>query len=556
MKLFSILDAQLTCEEKMIKFVFYRTLLSQSAASLTIGTLASVLKLNNFDSILIKLKKNSAKNGMYLSKDCDKYPFIVAKPNFQDQGELLPLLCSAKRNGLAKRVFLCGPFASLNSHRILIKYPEIDGILLGACEKTILALAKNLTENGDFVVEHGQIIKHGIWRDPQSHKIFSGENVKENDLIIIPASNRDIESCEESYIANIEFLRGCVNTCSFCHIPALKKINCSKYQPKDCDSIIKEIESLIAIGKKVLIFNDSVFYRGKCDEARILRFCQLIHEKEIHIKFMIYLSLNNFPPIEIMELLKEAGLIRVFIGVESNNKSSLKFFNKPQLCSFDDIVNSVFKPLHISYHIGYIVFFPNVTFGEVKESIYYLRKIKKIHRVGVVLEKMRLIPSTKMYKYSNDTFNGVDRAYAYSFVDQKVNTLWICLKIVFEFFLNSWHVKAEAMCTNYTLLDAFCYQDNPQKYVQCDFSEARLKHEKSIDEYQKCLSNFFEMFLEQIENQSIDEKSIFNCQLVDQFKVGFMEHIANLQITWAGLLNIVSDVYKLDSEKLVTWGEE
>ena len=243
----------------MFKLVFYRTLLSQSAASLTIGTIASVLKQKNYDSILIKLKKNSAKNGTLISKECQKYPYIIAKPNFQDQEELLPLLSSAKRNGLAKRVFLCGPFASLNNQRIFKEYPEIDGILLGACEKTILALAKNITENGDFTVNQKCIIKHGIWKDPQSHKFFRGDNEKDYDLITIPEPNRDIEKGEKSYLANIEFSRGCINSCSFCHIPALRKLNCCDYQIKDCASIIKEIESLIAIGKKVLIFNDSVF---------------------------------------------------------------------------------------------------------------------------------------------------------------------------------------------------------------------------------------------------------------------------------------------------------
>ena len=272
---------------------------------------------------------------------------------------------------------------------------------------------------------------------------------------------------------------------------------------------------------------------------------------------MIYLSINNFPSIEIMNSLAEAGLIRVFVGIENNNKNVLKTFNKPILRSFDDIVDSIFTPLHISYHIGYMVFYPEVTFFDIKESINYLQKIKKIHRVGVILEKMRLIPLTKMCeKYANNEITGIDGAYSYSFVDPKVNTLFVCLKLVFEYFLKSWHTKAEAMCTGYTLLDAFCYRDDIKKYTRRDFSEARLRHEASIGDYQKCLSYFFDIFLEQIEKQTIDEKSIFNCSFIEQFKVEFMKNVANLQIAWTVLLNTVSDIYNFDAEKIVTWGEE
>ena len=153
-----------------VKLVFYRTLYSQSAASLTMGSIAACLRKEGVDVELCLLKRNlfqrnELNSGKELLKDYEKYKVAIVKPNFKDYMEIFPLLERCKAEGIFKRAFLCGPFASLNAVNLIKRNSWVDGIILNYPEETVVDLVKSLSND---LLSWNYNCKGGIWRNPKT----------------------------------------------------------------------------------------------------------------------------------------------------------------------------------------------------------------------------------------------------------------------------------------------------------------------------------------------------------------------------------------------------
>ena len=89
----------------------------------------------------------------------------------------------------------------------------------------------------------------------------------------LPVPKRQIELSEEEQLGNLEFSRGCTIGCKYCHITCMKKYQAYTRDSKSVDQVIEDIQLLYSIGKKYLIFNDSVFWDNNSDTERIIELC-------------------------------------------------------------------------------------------------------------------------------------------------------------------------------------------------------------------------------------------------------------------------------------------
>jgi radical SAM superfamily enzyme YgiQ (UPF0313 family) len=221
---------------------------------------------------------------------------------------------------------LVGPYASLNHESLMSENEWLDGIVTGSVEETVLDyLDKGAVE----------AVSGGIWR---KNKSLSTNKIRHAAIPFreMPWPARDIEEQEKCSYINMEFSRGCGFSCSFCHNPIMSRCNSaiSQNQARSAEDVVGEIESLNArLKKSLFIFNDECFWRGKIDNGRVLDFCRLIKEKNLKIKFYIYLRCRPFPDQALLSELKEAGLSRVFIGLENISSNTQKVFKKEILAS-------------------------------------------------------------------------------------------------------------------------------------------------------------------------------------------------------------------------------
>lgn len=498
----------------MFRIVYYRTLFSQSAASLSAGYLAEYIRRNGLSAKISLLEEGRMDNLERIFSEIKEYPVLIYKCNFQDYSEGLELIKAYKALCPEKKVFVMGYFAELNAMPIMKKYPCLDGILYG--------------DGCDFAVNYansdGKVLMGGLFRteigliDNNDHTFKS--------LQEIPYPARDIESLEKGKYINIIWRNGCFGTCSFCHINLVKR----PYSERSVEDVVDEIEYCYKkLGKRMFIFSDSVFWWGENDDSKIRRFAQLLKERKLDIFFMIYIRCVPFIGVENLKLLMDVGLRRVFIGIENVSPSFYEKYNK-KVINHQKIIKT-FESLRLSYHIGFILFYPEATLAELEENIAYLYDLKKLYRIGIIVEKLRKVPTYR--RISENESDKIDIAYDYEFDDKNVGNLY---NVICSFFNNIDIRSFEDVCTStILLLNIFGHKydiwDTP--FISSFYS--------LINEYNDFAKGFFKCALDSVTEMSEDD---LLTELTERYLPEFNRYYYLLQAARGLVYNGVSEIDK------------
>lgn len=389
----------------MFKLLYYRTLYSQSAASLTIGYLAAYIRQLGATAEISLLELGGMNNAQKVLRNTNPLDIIIYKVNYQDYKEGCEILRAVKHFCPDRKVYLLGYFAEMNCAALGKKYDFIDGIIFhDGCH----FIQKYLESNGDEL--YGGMFK----KEPQN-SFFYNDQVKNIPLSELPFPARDIEKLEKHSYINITKSVGCYGKCSFCHINLIHR----NFSTRSVQSVVDEMcFCQKELGKKMFIFNDSAFWFSHKDDSMIDEFVDLLKKKKLRINFMIYLKCTPFIGKKRLQKLKEVGLCRVFIGIENISNRFLDEYHKKVLDYYEILM--AFQELKISHHIGFILFHPHVTIPELRENIEFLFRLKKLFRIGIIVEKMRMLPrNNKDTSFSSN--NEVDKAYDYNFDNQEVS---------------------------------------------------------------------------------------------------------------------------------------
>lgn len=536
-----------------VKLVFYRTLFSQSAASVTMGSLSAFLSKNRITNNLVLLEKNNFHSVEDVLENIDQNTIIIAKPNFKDFYQMFQLLSEIKRQNLINKIFICGPFSSLNYDSLMKESKWLDGIIIGNPEETTIELLKLLKKGAAYCNCPG-----GIWRNPKNGTISSyyqrKYKLKLNDL---PFSSRNIEIDESGSYINIESSRGCPGKCSFCHIPILSKINgLNDVDYRDSVLVVDEIEFLYRnLGKRLFIFNDSCFWRNRKDDDRILKICSEIKRRKLLIKFYVYLKCSPFPPDNILKKMIESGLVRVFLGLENHSKMSKILFNKEIEDSSYEFIKKRLMKHNVNIHIGYIIFEPYSSINSVEENIKYLKKIGKLFRIGVFLEKVRIISGSILHKkliqddLINKSLSYSEITYGYKFKDAKTEKFYQLIKEIFSVELKNQAYEFEYYCTTIGLIkNILCRFDNRNfKKLNKDFLEFELYR----DEAENLIYTFLIKIIKDVINDEVE-----NGKKISIFVKKFNMMHCKIKIKYASIFSKIKKINNGEYTELIYSGHE
>ena len=415
---------------KKVVFYYFRSLFSQSACSFSVGKASKYLLDNGYTTEIRLLHTNDYAVNMKAFEGVEEYDVIVYKANYKDFNYGIELFREIKNKYPNISFYITGPFCVLNQDRIASKYDFVDKVI-------------NI-QTTCHISETFPTIGGAVQKDT-----------------VIAETDRQVEASEKGTYVNLESSSGCVNRCNFCHIYLTK----TPFVNKPMDVVVDEIEELHnKLGKNYFIFNDSIFYKGTVDAERILTFCDLIKKKNLKIYFYVYLALSPQIPEHLLDKLKEVGLVRVFFGIESITPE-LQISNKKNVS--EDTANKFLAMLNskgISYHIGFMLFYPEITLDSLKVNIRYLYDIKKLFRVGIIIEKMRIIPNSP--NVDQLTFDDlyVDQAYNYHFQNADVEEAY---NNVLDFFSAVDYRMFEQYLTGYNLaITILRHEGKEEKYKE------------------------------------------------------------------------------------------
>ncbi|HJM82950.1 MAG TPA: radical SAM protein [Nitrospinota bacterium] len=296
-------------------------------------------------------------------------------------------------------VVLGGPHCFTTAQDTLSHIPEIDAVVSGEGEETIVELAKALEAGGldkDLAKVKGLIYrKNGrIISNPPRAKI--------PDLNSLPDPARHLEDMS-LYNFNIEVpgkgllpagnvmtSRGCPFDCNFCATPGNWGRNVRGFSP---ERVINEIEVLIdQYGTKVIwFFDDTLNYNPK----RLDKILDLMIERKLDVNWFCEIRVDIMER-RLFDKMVDAGLFHIGFGIESANERICRdiIHKKASLQHAENVIdwcqdaNIIANPFFIFSH-------PTETWSEALETLEYAESLKERALCGMAI--MHLYPATELW---------------------------------------------------------------------------------------------------------------------------------------------------------------
>jgi len=238
------------------------------------------------------------------------------------------LIKKLRSAGFSGKIVLGGYFPTFSSEDILRDFPEVDFIVRGEGELTLIELLKNLirSRNADFsdILGLSYRMDKTIFENPARPLI--------SDLSILPPVDRKYarECIENKQPLRVYATRGCWGACSFCDIISLYNHSRGKqWRRRPVDQLVHELSHLAeTYDTSHFIFNDDQFLvKGKKSLAYVEEFTDALQAKKLGITFDLMCRADTVTR-PVMRCLQTVGLKRVFLGLESFDPNQLQRYQK------------------------------------------------------------------------------------------------------------------------------------------------------------------------------------------------------------------------------------
>jgi anaerobic magnesium-protoporphyrin IX monomethyl ester cyclase len=272
-------------------------------------------------------------------------------------------------------IILGGIEAALSAEQILRNHISIDSIGMSEGEPTVTSLLSALTEEKN-------------WRDISGLAFRDGDSVAFSaraplidplDSLPFPARDDIVAVIEAGGPVSISSSRGCFGRCSFCSVRAFYSLSSGRpWRGRSPSSVISEMQELYErYNIRLFSFIDeTVVGPGDNGHERLRELAALIRQSGIKVDFFMTVRADQVERGLFREL-KEAGLKKVEIGIESMASSQLKRYSKNVRVRDNRRALKVLEDLGIAVEVFMIPFDSGVTPDELKKNLeFYSRRFE------------------------------------------------------------------------------------------------------------------------------------------------------------------------------------
>ncbi|CAH1059044.1 B12-binding domain-containing radical SAM protein [Paenibacillus pseudetheri] len=333
-------------------------------------------------------------------------------------------------------IMVGGYYPTFQKQKLFTVEPRINSLIVGEGEVTIAELVDRLRTKEDLRGITGLIYTEG--NDIVTNKSRALMSEEELDRLPLPARDHIDTIIKNNGSIQILSSRGCFGQCTFCAVNVFYDEQPGrKWRSRSPESVVKEIEELVSnYNITYLHFSDEEFVGpGKRGKERARKIAELILKKNINIRFSMYCRADSVEA-QTFEILKQAGLDSVFLGVEFGVQKLLDYYKKG--ITLEQIKKALFtlESLKIKIKIGYIMFEPTIDLDSFRENLKFCYENTKF-TLRRVVSQLAVYPNSKAYwtlhsEIEMDEQMSFDRLfgdhYKYKFKHKKTNFLYRILK--------------------------------------------------------------------------------------------------------------------------------
>jgi len=314
----------------------------------------------------------------------------------ENRFHVIDLIRRLRLRDLSKRsiVIVGGRHFSFTDVEALERVPNIDIIVRGEGEITLLEIVKTLENRSDFSDVDGITYRNesGIVRNEDRivHKNLDDFAI---DTDCLPKGGYSdfmtLRNWEKEGIkaTPLQLGRGCTGSCIFCiHRFML-------YRMRSLDNVIENIEFLMKkYNCNVFSFNDPSIY---CDKNWMYDFCNRLISEKIGIKW--YCEGRADVSKDLLGLMSSAGCVSLDIGVETGSDKIQGVIRKYKDTSNIIPIAKMCKELGIRTKMFFMISHPEETEEDAMETYDLVKELSKyIYRFGIGVSE--IFPGTQLEK--------------------------------------------------------------------------------------------------------------------------------------------------------------
>ncbi len=262
-----------------------------------------------------------------------------------------------------------GPHVTFCAKETMETYPELDVIVLGEGEETVVELAQ--------AVKKGESPKkiEGLVYRKDDELISTGEKKPSINVDSLPLPARHLLPLGRYRALNMcismTTSRGCPFKCIFC---VGRKMVGAKVRYRDPVKVVDELEYLSKFNFCQINIADDLFTANK---KHCFNVCNEILKRKLNIKWTSFARVDTVS-LEVLKKMKEAGCTTVSFGVESGNREILKTIKKG--ITLEQVIDAVdmCNEAGIFPHASFILGLPGETPETVAETVAFGEKLKSM----------------------------------------------------------------------------------------------------------------------------------------------------------------------------------
>jgi anaerobic magnesium-protoporphyrin IX monomethyl ester cyclase len=329
----------------------------------------------------------------------------ISVPTIPNLPGTFDLVKNLRNCGYSGHICFGGHVATFSCRDILETMQDVDTIVRGEGELTFLKLLQTIESGEPLTKVDGIAFKNGkdVIINPARELIHNIDD--------LPFPSRDIlaeiiDNNPELARASIAAGRGCYGKCTFCSVRAFYELSAGpKIRLRSPENVVDEIEYLVKRYNisEISFVDDNFIGPGKIGQKRASGIAEEILNRKLNITFTLYCRVNDINEF-LFKLLKKAGLVRVFVGIESGVQTVLNRFNKGVTVEQNSEAINLLRRLGIAWDAGFILYDPSTTFEELKENIKFIRKttLYRYPAATLLLNGLTVYPGTPIEQILKD----------------------------------------------------------------------------------------------------------------------------------------------------------
>jgi radical SAM superfamily enzyme YgiQ (UPF0313 family) len=335
----------------------------------------------------------------------DKPDIVGVTITTENRFQSFKLIRLAKKAHPGALTVLGGPHASMAAEDCLAHIPEIDAVVRGEGETTMLDVCRAWDKSRDAAALRdipGLVLRgrEGVFCTPPRPPIADLDTLPFPAFHLVPFEKYHftfpVPGRGELPAVNIMTSRGCPFNCSFCATP----INWGRHvRMRSPENVVREIEQLQArYGIKVVFFFDDTF---NANPKRADAICDLMIERKLDVFFKCDVRMDVMSR-DLVAKMKRAGLFHLSFGLEAGSDRVRNDIvgKKIDIVDFENLVRWC-RELEVIPNVFFIFSHPTETWEDAQETMGIIEKFKDGIEGSIAI--LHIYPGTPLERLARET---------------------------------------------------------------------------------------------------------------------------------------------------------